>query len=249
MLRHLPAVSIGAVLLLLAMDIGCKAEDSSTGGNDTSSPDNSVVDYFKDWFSRVSKAQAEQPHWVTPLVTVTPRLEEEIRYDQMIESVTGGQTLTNYGGGGGKGLELIPFDPVEIIVGIPSWQTVDSKPPKDGWTDESFLVKCRFFAANEEGGNYILTAFMGLTVPNGSDNTTSHHFVYSPTIAFGKGFGDFAAIAVNFLDGSKWFLPFDFLIGKKFVLQNCDPLEVSVPLVKDYNSYEFKLGSPKSYFY
>jgi hypothetical protein len=46
-------------------------------------------------------------------------------------------------------------------------------------------------SANKENGDYILTAFMGLTVPNGSDNTTSRHLAYSPTIAFGKGRGDF----------------------------------------------------------
>src|ERR1017187_3383137 len=31
--------------------------------------------------ARVSASQAEQPHWVTSLVTVTPRLEQEIRAD------------------------------------------------------------------------------------------------------------------------------------------------------------------------
>jgi len=38
--------------------------------------------YFTDWFPRVDKTQAEQPHWITPLATTTPRLEEEVRYDQ-----------------------------------------------------------------------------------------------------------------------------------------------------------------------
>jgi len=32
---------------------------------------------------------------------------------------------------------------------------------------------------------------MGLTVPNDSNPVSTHHFAYSPTIAFGKGFGDF----------------------------------------------------------
>jgi hypothetical protein len=43
-----------------------------------------VVNYFLDWFPRVTRIQSEQPHWVTPLVTVTPRLEEEYRYDQLL---------------------------------------------------------------------------------------------------------------------------------------------------------------------
>ena len=41
-----------------------------------------VSNYFTNWFGRVAAAQASQPHWITPLVTVTPRLEEEVRYDQ-----------------------------------------------------------------------------------------------------------------------------------------------------------------------
>ena len=48
-----------------------------------------VENYFSDWFARVSKTQAEQPHWITPLVTVTPRLEQELRYDQLWETVPG----------------------------------------------------------------------------------------------------------------------------------------------------------------
>ena len=47
------------------------------------SPLSPVVQYFADWFPRVTRIQSEQPHWVTPLVTVTPRLEEEYRYDQL----------------------------------------------------------------------------------------------------------------------------------------------------------------------
>ena len=183
------AIFVTLLFLLLPVVARCRASDLPTANNDASFEDNPFADYFQNWFSRVTKAQAEQPHWVTPLVTVTPRLEEEFRYDQFTEALTGGHTLINYGGG--KGLELIPFDPVEVIIGVPSWQTVDTKPRTKGWTDESFLVKYRLLSADEQSGDYIVSAFMGLTVPNGSDSITSHHYSYSPTIAFGKGFGDF----------------------------------------------------------
>ncbi|MGA7274987.1 MAG: hypothetical protein WBX14_09110 [Candidatus Udaeobacter sp.] len=178
-------------LLLPMAGIICQANDSEAIDDGASSPENALADYFSNWFSRASAIQAEQPHWITPLVTTTGRVEEKFRYDQMWESLRGGETLTNYGGGGSKGLDLVPFNPVEVTIGLPSWQTVNSKPAKNGWTDESFRIKYRLLAADEENGNYILSAFVGLTVPNGSDNTTSHHFAYSPTIAFGKGFGDF----------------------------------------------------------
>ncbi len=141
------------------------------------------------WFARVSKIQAAQPHWITPLVTVTPRLEQEFRYDQSSEDLPGGKTLSNYGSG--KGLELIPIDPVEVIIGVPAWETENTHPRKQGWADEAFLLKYRLLSANEESGNYILTAFMGLSVPWGGENYTEDHYIFTPTIAFGKGWGDF----------------------------------------------------------
>jgi hypothetical protein len=33
--------------------------------------------YFSNWFQRVDKTQSEQPNWITPIATTTPRLEEE----------------------------------------------------------------------------------------------------------------------------------------------------------------------------
>jgi hypothetical protein len=78
-----------------------------------------VENYFLDWFPRVTRIQSEQPRWVTPLVTVTPRLEEEFRYDQFWQSLPHGLASDNFGGG--KGLELIPFENVELILGVPAW--------------------------------------------------------------------------------------------------------------------------------
>jgi hypothetical protein len=51
----------------------------------------------------VSASQEAQPHWMTPLVTVTPRLEQELRwdfYDQQNGAGSQGnaQRLLNNGG-------------------------------------------------------------------------------------------------------------------------------------------------------
>ncbi len=129
---------------------------------------NQIVEYFLDWFPRVTRIQSEQPHWVTPLVTVTPRLEEEYRYDQFFQSQPHGTTIDNFGGG--KGLELIPWENIEVILGVPAWiahngmkihGTKKKIAPSDGWADETFLLKYRLLSANEENGNYILTLFLG----------------------------------------------------------------------------------------
>jgi opacity protein-like surface antigen len=53
------------------------------------------------------------------------------------------------------------------------------------------LLKYRLLSANEESENYIVTAFLGFTFPTGSVHNTSDHTVIAPTIAFGKGWGDF----------------------------------------------------------
>ena len=115
--------------------------------------------YFSDWFARVDKTKDEQPHWVTPLATTTPRLEEEYRYDQTWQENAKGVTTDSYDGG--KGLELIPFEKVEVIFNLPPY--IDHNNPKvqDGWGDVAFLVKYRLLSANEQHGNYILTAFLG----------------------------------------------------------------------------------------
>lgn len=55
----------------------------------------------------------------------------------------------------------------------------------------SFLAKYRLLAANEENGNYILTVFLGASVPTGKTGIGARDAIVTPTIAGGKGFGDF----------------------------------------------------------
>lgn len=184
-----PVVWQSVVVLALMAAMPAFADDTTPTVQSNNCVCGTVGDYFKNWFERVSKTQAEQPHWVTPLATVTPRLEEEVRYDQFWESLPGGHTL--YNSGGGKGLELIPAEPIEIIIGVPAYETENTKVRKSGWADETFLLKYRLLSGNEQNGNYILTAFMGLSVPSGSAAFTSQHFGFTPTLAFGKGWGRF----------------------------------------------------------
>lgn len=145
--------------------------------------------FLDGYFKRVAEQQAEQPHWITPVATVTPRLEQEIRYDIYWQGHTDGTTSENYGGS--KGLELIPAKNTEIIIGIPPYLVHNNPKQKDGWGDETFLVKYRFLSKNEEHGNYILTAFLGASIPTGTYKNGAPHAVITPTLAFGKGWGNF----------------------------------------------------------
>jgi hypothetical protein len=144
--------------------------------------------YFGTWFERVSRTQAEQPHWITPMFTTTPRLEEEVRYDIGWQNTAKGD-VTNFGSG--KGMEFIPSEHTEIIVSPPPYLSRQNLTQRDGFGDTSFLLKYRFAAGNEEAGNYIVTAFLGASVPTGSYNNGAENAVVTPTIALGKGWGAF----------------------------------------------------------
>ena len=155
--------------------------------------------YFANWFHRVDKIQSEQPHWITPLATVTPRLEEEFRYDVDWLTANSGITSENYGGG--KGLELIPFQNVEVLLNLPPYIAHNNPAVPDGFGDFSFTMKYRLLSANEQRGNYILTAFFGASLPTGSHTNGAKAAMLTPTIAYGKGFGRFDAqgtFGVNF---------------------------------------------------
>lgn len=146
--------------------------------------------FIEQWQDRVQQTQAEQPHWITPLVTVTPRLEQEFRFDVLRQLTPSGELLNL---GAGKGLELIPSRNIEIIIAAPPAYLIHNNPAiKDGFADESFLLKYRLASGNEEHGKYILTFFLGGSIPTGSYRNGSVAAVVTPTIAAGKGFGRFS---------------------------------------------------------
>src|SRR5260370_22072000 len=158
---------------MLAAATPCRADSGSA-----------LVAYFTNWFPRVTQIQSEQPHWITPLVTVTPRLEEEVRYDQLWQANPHGVATDNFGAG--KGLELIPFQNTEVILGVPAWIAHNghirhgADIPTDAWADETFLIKYRLLSANCENGNSILTAFIGFSAPT-ANRGNGHGHVLSIT--------------------------------------------------------------------
>ena len=52
--------------------------------------------FFADRLNMVSETQAEQPHWITPLNTMAPRLEQEFRYDIQWQTHNSGVTALTH---------------------------------------------------------------------------------------------------------------------------------------------------------
>jgi hypothetical protein len=176
--RSLLRACVGIVILLVLITaLPVRAQQGSTGS------DESFIDRYQ---ARVTATQAEQPHWVTPLVTVTPRLEQELRTDFVHQYNPHGFAVWNYDNS--KGVEFIPERHTEIIINMPPWFNRSNGEP-DGWGDLSFLAKGRIFARNEEHGDAIITAFLAASVPTGENGNGNCCAIVTPTLAVGKGFG------------------------------------------------------------
>lgn len=139
--------------------------------------------------ANVTRTQSQQPHWITPIVLVTPRLEQEFRADFVRQLLPAGAHAWNLDSG--KGLEIIPQSHIELLFNVPPYIRHSPNDAVDGLGDVSFVMKYRILSANEQKGNYILTAFFGGSIPTGSYKNGSPSSILTPTLAGGKGWGRF----------------------------------------------------------
>jgi hypothetical protein len=152
-----------------------------------------VANYFAEWPDRVKATQADQPSWAAPLNTVTPLLKEFVQYSQAFQTLPNGANLDIYNGGSpGVGIHLIPDYYNEVFIGTPTEQVRTIQQPASGLTDLPFLlIKTRLASANEENGDYVVTAYLAGQAPVGAKPFTADAYYITPTIAGGKGWGDF----------------------------------------------------------
>lgn len=181
-----------AVFLILAINL-CAAplihpQVVGTSGEPAQAPKSGGL--FENWFKMTARTQAEQPHWIPAVATAPARLLEVYRYDVFWQRGNNGITSENYNGS--KGLELIAQRHVEIFLVAPPPYIAHNNPRvKDGFGDWGFILKYRIVAANEQHGNYILTAYFQTTFPTGQYKNGSTKTIITPMIAYGKGFGQF----------------------------------------------------------
>lgn len=137
------------------------------------------------WFAMTHKTRDRQPHWITPLATLTPLLEQEYRFDLVSQEHP---AFTAWQYGAGKGLELIPTSDTELILTQPTYETAGAA---SGWGDTGALLKYRLAASPESDGNYVATATFSGSADTGTTGIGAGHSVLSPGFGWGKGWGDF----------------------------------------------------------
>jgi len=186
-------LGVNGVSTGLGLKVASADEESAPAATAGGGSQSAFTRYFNEWFVRSDAAKESQPHWMTPVVTVTPRLEQEYRYDQLWQYKANGSYVQNYGFN--KGLELIPTEQTEVIIAVPGYvkETNAKGNVTEGWADESLLLKIRMLSENEEHGNYIVTGFIGASIPTGTTALGSpwanNQTIWTPTIAGGKGWG------------------------------------------------------------
>ena len=145
---------------------------------------------WSQWRSMVARTRGQQPDWMTPLVTIPPLLTQSFHYDLLFQELPGGSRLNNYGGG--KGLEVIPNENMEVVLAVPPYLQRTGPKSANGFGNwPAVLTKYRFVSANREQGDYAVTGFLQITGDNGAKAFSTGTDILQPTIAFGKGWDDF----------------------------------------------------------
>jgi len=120
----------------------------------------------RSWMSRVAKARASQPHFVSPLVKTHVMLVQQYRFDISRQGDPTHATVTsNYGAS--RGLEIVSVTRLEVGIVPLSYLAHQSRVP-DGFGDLSWQVKFRAFSATEGRGDYFVGLFLGGSLPTGT---------------------------------------------------------------------------------
>ena len=109
-------MGIAGLVLAASAELAEPAADEQDSAPAESAPtkQSAIAEYFRDWFKRSDAAKESQPHWMTPVVTVTPRLEQEFRYDQLWQYKPNNASVQDWGLN--KGLELIPTERMRALI-------------------------------------------------------------------------------------------------------------------------------------
>lgn len=167
-----------------------KQQEDPRGKSQSSANQNSQrKSVYRAWRQLSDQEEASEPNWLTPLATTSGRIKNEFRYDIWRQTTPTGSTILTFGGG--KGLECIVAPRVQLLLGVPSYLDRSAPSPPDGFGDLPLMVKFRLASASVSEGNYLVTFLLSATAPTASRPNGAGEAVLTPTLALGKGWGQF----------------------------------------------------------
>jgi hypothetical protein len=149
--------------------------------------------FLAGWAAQAARARATQPSWSSPLVTTSGLLEQRLRFDVDQQHAGNGDSTTVLDDG--KGVDLIVSDSNEVQIAAPPYDirnTPSGKGELSGFADWAFLrVKQRLASAPADAGDYVVTAWLQVQAPTGTEPLASRAWTFLPALAAGRGWGDF----------------------------------------------------------
>ena len=155
-------------------------------------PAASDTGFWSDWFKIIRQARDTQPAWSSPLVTTTGLLEDRLRVDGVLVRAGNGTDTAELDQSRGLALTIGPA--TEIQLGAPSYivRQPASGPQVDGFSDWPIVrLHERLASKPQDEGDYVLTALLQVQAPTGRRRLTNDAWVIAPTLASGKGWGNF----------------------------------------------------------
>ena len=144
------------------------------------------------WHALAAQVRANQPAWSSPLITTTGMLEQRFRFDLSEQHAGNGADTTVIDGGGG--LDLIISNSNEVQIAASPYDIRNTH--RQGFVDR--LRRLDVWAGEAAAGgepreqwHYFVTVWLQIQAPTGIAPLTSHAWTYLPTLAVGKGWGDF----------------------------------------------------------
>lgn len=210
------ACLVGTWLSLLAMpalgEMPLQAASAFWPGDEVAAEDQDHADIpvaasesgFDRWYRMTEESRKRQPQWMSPLISITPGLVQQVRYDVYDQS--GGNGNKKWDFGNGKGIDFLAAPTVQVTIGLPQYLYSPGGGSPSGFRGENFALKERILSSPEGEGNYVLSVYLGALSPTGTipAREPSDHWIWTPMILFGKGWGPFDLminIGTQYADG------------------------------------------------
>ncbi|WP_237394721.1 hypothetical protein [Methylacidimicrobium sp. AP8] len=179
--------------------------------------------WFDKWHRMTAETKERQTNWMTPLVTTTSRLEQRIRYDVYDETLGNGNKKYDFGAGKGVSLIVMPTD--QFTFSLPNYIYEPGVAASTGWRGEVLQWRHRIMASPENQKNYVFSVQLAALSPTGDIPSVENHWVWTPMLLFGKGWGNFNFIVnlgTQWADGDNsklsspiiWNAAFEYRIGR-----------------------------------